>query len=95
MEVYGRKGVMYADNKNDLRIRMAKGYDGFTETVVNLPELSAPYHDPFSYFAAVIRNEITLQPFDLSSFDNNLIVMEILDAARKSANEKRTIELHQ
>ncbi len=93
MEVYGRKGVIYADNKNDLRIRMAKGYDGFTETVVKLPDLSAPFHDPFSYFAAVIRNEITLQPFDLSSFENNFIVMEILDAARKSAIEKRTIQL--
>lgn len=93
MELYGRRGVIYADNRNDLRIRMAKGYDGFTETVLTLPEQASPYDDPFSYFKAVIRKEITMQPYDLSSFENNLIVMEILDAARRSAKTGKTIRL--
>ena len=93
MELYGRRGVIYADNRNDLRIRMAKGYDGFTETVLKLPEQASPYDDPFSYFKAVIRKEIVMQPYDLSSFENNLIVMEILDAARRSAKTGKTIRL--
>jgi predicted dehydrogenase len=95
MELYGRKGVIYADNRNDLRIRMAKGYDGFIETVLKLPEQPSPYDDPFTYFKAVIRNQIKIQPYDLSSFENNLLVMEILDAARLSAKTGTTIQLKQ
>lgn len=93
MELYGRRGVVYADNRNDLRMRMAKGYDGFTETVFKLPEPASPYNDPFSYLKAVIRKEIILQPYDLSSFENNLLVMEILDAARRSAKTGKIIRL--
>lgn len=93
MELYGRRGVIYADNRNDLRIRMAKGYDGYTETVMKLPEQTSPYDDPFTYFKAVIRNQIKMQPYDLSTFENNLLVMEILDAARQSAKTGKTIRL--
>lgn len=95
MELYGRKGVIYADNRKDLRMRIAKGYDGFTETVLQLPEQPSPYDDPFSYFRAVIRNQIKMQSYDLSSFENNLLVMEILDAARLSAKTGKTIQLNQ
>ncbi|HOZ68951.1 MAG TPA: Gfo/Idh/MocA family oxidoreductase [Chitinophagaceae bacterium] len=93
MEVYGRRGVIYADNRHDLRVRMAKGYDGFTETTERLPEQAAPYDDPFAFFAAVIKKKVVMQPYDLSSFENNLLVMEILDAARKSAKSGKTVKL--
>jgi predicted dehydrogenase len=93
MEVYGRKGVIYADNRNDLRKRMAVGYDGFTETTTKLNERPAPFHDPFAHFAAVIRKEIILPPYDLSSLENNMIVMEILDAARRSAAKGKAVQL--
>jgi predicted dehydrogenase len=93
MEVYGRKGVIYADNRNDLRKRMAVGYDGFTETTNKLNERPAPFHDPFAHFAAVIRKEIILPPYDLSSLENNMIVMEILDAARRSAAKGKAVQL--
>jgi predicted dehydrogenase len=93
MEIYGRKGVIYADNRSDLRVRMAKGYDGFTETVLKMQEQAAPYDDAFSYFKAVVRNEITQRPYDPSSFENNLIVMEILEAAKQSAKTGKTILL--
>jgi len=93
MEVYGRKGVIYADNRNDLRKRMAVGYDGFTETTHKLSERPAPFHDPFVHFAAVIRKEIILPPYDLSSLENNMLVMEILDAARKSAAKGKAVQL--
>jgi predicted dehydrogenase len=95
MELYGRRGVVYADNRNTLRMRIAKGYDGFDETVLNLPEPASPYDDPFAYFKAVIRNQIQMKPYDLSSFENNLLVMEILDAARQSAKTGKTIHLRQ
>jgi len=93
MEIYGLKGVIYADNRHDLRIRISEGYDGYIEESYKLEERIAPFNDPFSLFAAVIRNEIALEPFDLSSLENNMIVMEILDAAIKSAKTKKTIEI--
>jgi predicted dehydrogenase len=93
MEVYGRKGVIYADSRYDLRLRIAKGYDGFTETSMKLQEQLPPFDDPFSYFKAVIRKQVLMQPYDLSSIENNIMVMEILDAARKSAKSGKTISL--
>jgi predicted dehydrogenase len=93
MEIYGLTGAIYADNRHDLRVRMAKGYDGFDETQMNLEERSAPYNDPFLYLAAVIREEVEPAPHDLSSLENNLIVMEILSAAVKSAEKGKTIKL--
>ena len=47
--------------------------------------------DPFSYFAKVIREELKVEKTDLSSLENNLIVVKILDAARQSAAEEKTI----
>lgn len=93
MEIYGLTGAIYADNKYDLRLRMAKGYDGFEETRQKLPEREKPYDDPFALLKAVIRKEITLPPYDLSSLENNMLVVEILDAARKSAQRGKAVTL--
>ncbi|SDL25645.1 Predicted dehydrogenase [Catalinimonas alkaloidigena] len=93
MEVYGRTGVLLADNKYDLRVRYAEGYDGFQEKAFHLEDRESPYNDPFAFYAAVVRKKITLEPYDLSSLENNMIVMEILEAATRSAAEKKTIFL--
>lgn len=52
MEVYGKTGVIYADNRNDLRVRIAKGYDEFQESKSRLEELRPPYSDSFAHLAA-------------------------------------------
>jgi predicted dehydrogenase len=93
MEVYGLKGALYADNRNDLRIRIAEGYDGYKEEQFKLEEREAPNNDPFVYFAAIINGKITPEAYDLSTLDNNMIVMEILEAATKSAKSGKTIKL--
>ena len=93
MEVYGTTGAIFADNKNDLRMRMAEGYDGYKETVIKTKERPSPYNDPFSFFAAVLKKETTLAPYDLSSLENNMIVMEILEAAKLSAKKGKAIKL--
>lgn len=94
MEVYGKTGVIYADNRNDLRIRMSEGYDGYRESKRRLDERPSPYNDPFSFFAAVIRKEISLPPYDLSSLENNLLVIAILDAARLSARTGKAVKMN-
>ena len=53
----------------------------------------APYDDPFRYLAAIARGKIKMQPSDLSSLDNNIIVVEILDAAKRSAELGQRVEL--
>ena len=93
MEIYGLTGVIYADNRHDMRLRIAEGYDGYQEELFALEERPAPFNDPFSLFAAVINKEVTLPPHDLSSLEINMLVMEILDAAIKSAKTQKTIEL--
>lgn len=93
MELYGLTGALYSDNRTKLRVREAKGYDDYNEEILVLPEMTMSYQDPFAFFAAVIRNEITVAPYDLSSLENNLLVMEILEAARISASTKRTVPL--
>ena len=93
MEIYGLKGVIYSDNRNDLRIRIAQGYDGFDEKKETLDEQAKPMNDPFLYFAAVINGELKPDPYDLSSLENNMVVMEILEAAIKSSKTGQSIEL--
>jgi predicted dehydrogenase len=93
MELYGLTGALYSDNRSKLRVREAKGYDDYNEELLTVPELKVPYQDPFAFFAAVIQKKITPQSFDLSSLENNLLVMEILEAARVSAGTKRTVKL--
>lgn len=93
MEIYGLTGALYADNRHDIRMRKAEGYDGFDEISMRLEERIPPYDDPFAYLGAVIRDEIDPPEFDLSSLENNLIVMEILDAAIRSAKSGQTIYL--
>jgi predicted dehydrogenase len=94
MEIYGLTGAIYADNGKDLRIRIAEGYDGFDEEKFRIEKRDAPFDDPFSFLIAVIRNEIQMKPYDLSSLENNLIVVEILEAGIQSAKEGRTIYLN-
>ncbi len=91
MSVYGKTGYVYALNARDMKIRRADE----PEKSVDTEALQAPFHDPFAYFSAVVRKEIQLRPSDLSSLENNLIVMEILDAAKISASSGSTVYLQQ
>ena len=88
--VYGKTGYLYADNRTDLRICLGEGKP---ETQKELPSLKAPYDDPFAYLAGVLRGEIKVGPTDLSSLENNMVVMEILEAAKVSAKEGRKVDL--
>ena len=93
MEIYGLGGVIYADNRHELRVRISEGYDGYEEEQMKLAERPAPFDDPFALLAAVIRDEIVLEPYDLNALGNNMLVVEILDAARASAEQQKTIFL--
>jgi predicted dehydrogenase len=87
LEVYGATGYAIATGGNSLRVRLPKLGER-TET----PEpRAATERDELAYFAAIVRG--TAPPSGLSSLENNLIVTEILDAARESARTGKTIRL--
>ena len=89
MEVYGRTGYAIAD-RNTLLISTAQDQP---LTPRPAPPLEKPYNDPFVYLAAVVRKEIEVKPGDLSSLSNNMIVVEILEAAKKSAKTGKVVKL--
>ena len=89
MEVYGQKGYVIAD-RNGLKLKTSADN---AEVYQAVPSPAKPYHDPFAYLAAVVRGKIIVKPTDLSSLQNNMIVMEILEAAKESARQGKIIYL--
>jgi predicted dehydrogenase len=88
LEVYGERGYAIATGGNNLRVRMAGDPAESTPAVA---ELAPDERDAISYLTAVARGKI--KPSGLSSLENNLVVVEILDAARESVRTGRTISL--
>ena len=89
MEVYGANGYAITVESSHLRIRHEHDRQESQETA---PPLKAPEDDSLHYLAAVMNGQ--LQPRgDLTALDTNMVVMQILDAARESARTGRTIRL--
>lgn len=89
MEVYGQTGSVITIDNNRMRLRLKAEQPDQNYQAPNRP---APLNDPFLYLTAVVRKEIKPQQ-DLSSLPVNMVVVEILDAARRSAKEGKTIYL--
>jgi scyllo-inositol 2-dehydrogenase (NADP+) len=89
MEVYGQHGYTISD-RNGIKSKTSPDQK---ENYQAVPSPSRPFNDPFAYLAAVVHGEVTVKPTDLSSLQNNMIVVEILEAARKSAKEGKVIYL--
>jgi predicted dehydrogenase len=87
MEVYGQTGYVITVGRDDVRVRR----EGAEEERVAAKLLPAPYDDPISCLRAVVL--AGAPPDGLSSLATNMIVTEILDAARQSAASGKTIRL--
>jgi len=88
MEVYGQSGYVVTLRRDDIRIRKTGEK---AEQQVAAPPVPTPYDSELSYIRAVILGGT--KPDDLSSLKTNVTVSEILDAARRSAKERKTIAL--
>lgn len=89
MEVYGRTGYVKTIRRDKVDVRL----EGEKESRITSPDpLQAPYDDSLHYFAAVVAGKVQNE-HNLSSLDTNVLVTEILDAARQSAKEGRAIPL--
>jgi len=89
MEVYGETGYIISVNNNNLRLRNTRS-NGEHNLMITSKEMPV-YDDPISYFVDVIRGKIQIPKKGLYSLENNLMVVRILDAARESAKEGKTI----
>lgn len=89
LEVFGKTGYLQAVNGNTIRKR-EKANQPYTIDHLEAP--LTPYQDYVSYLSAVLKNNIKPE-HDLSSLENNLIVVKILEAARQSANEGKRVVL--
>lgn len=87
MDLYGTQGALRVPDRRTAFLRM----DKTPEESVAIAALAGPESDMLSYFAAIARGEI--RSSGLSSPELNVIVAEILDAARESARTGRRIEL--
>jgi predicted dehydrogenase len=87
LEVYGQTGYAIATGGDSLKVRLP----GRAEAARPLADLPAAARDSISYFTGVARGEY--KPAGLNSLENNMVVVEILDAARESVRTGRTITL--
>ena len=91
MEVYGDSGYVITVNSTDMRVRNRK-VKAEQNAVVTAKDI-AVYTDPFSYFKDVIKGKITMPKNGLYSLENNVQVIRILEAAKLSAKEGRTVKI--
>ena len=87
-EVYGNTGYVITVARDDLKVRRAGEKQ---EQLVPAQKLPFPYADSITYLRAVVLDG--LKPDALSSLETNVIVTEILDAARQSAATGKTVNL--
>lgn len=89
MALYGTKGSAATVGPDQLRVR----YEGQNQsTLTTPPPLVAPQDDSLHYLVAVLHGHLVPKG-DLTALDTNIIVMQILSAARESSRTGRTIPL--
>jgi predicted dehydrogenase len=89
MEVYGSAGYEIAENASDVSSRFAEKAKAVTAAAEKLP---LAYTNSLEYLAAIERGEMSGEG-DLSSPEVNVVTMQILDAARRSAATGKTVEV--
>ena len=89
MEVYGATGYAITVGPDQIRLRHEHDHE---EQLTTAPRIDGPESNSLDYLSAVLNGNIKDQG-DLSALDTNIIVMQILDAARTSAREGRTVRL--
>ena len=89
MEVYGATG--YAITVGPDKLRSRHRYDTEERQVTAAP-LNPPENDSLTYLEAVLTGRAQSKG-DLSALDTNIVVMQILDAARESARTGKTVRL--
>ncbi|MBC7565722.1 MAG: Gfo/Idh/MocA family oxidoreductase [Pedobacter sp.] len=89
MELFGQSGYIQAVNANTLRTKTSNSNN---YTLVTAKPLAKAYSSHLDYLSAVLKGGVKPGK-DLSSLENNLIVVRILEAAKQSAKSGKKIML--
>jgi predicted dehydrogenase len=89
MEVYGATGYAITVGPDQVRLRLQHEKQ---EQLTTATPLEGPQQNSLSYLSAVLRGQLEPKG-DLTALDTNVIVMQILDAARESARTGKTVNL--
>jgi glucose-fructose oxidoreductase len=87
LEVYGAGGSLTTIRSDRVSLHLPHE----DEQIVEAPPLDPREADSLAYLSAVVRGDIA--PSGLTGLETNVIVMEILTAARESAATHRTVRL--
>ena len=87
MELFGTGGYIKCLNGNETSVMLDEKAGPRPRSVDGKNQLL----DPFSLFQQVVSGDHKLKPNDLSALENNLIVVEILEAAKIAAKENRLV----
>jgi predicted dehydrogenase len=88
LEVFGERGYLHALDGTNIQTRMRENRKDSKKS----SPLPAPFNNAIAYLTAVLHGKLSGKN-DLSSLDYNMIVMEILDAAKRSAASGKRIRL--
>ena len=89
MEVYGKSGYVICKNGENMEVLLDEKKGALTHTAKPL-ELGV--HDPFAFLNKVVQENETPPSFSVSALDNNLLVMQILEIAKASAEKGESLE---
>jgi len=87
IEIYGTAGSIQTIDGRNVILRI----DGKPEQKITAKPIESPYSDSLTYLTATVNGGI--KPQETASLENNMIVTEILCAARRSAQSHSTIQL--
>jgi len=89
VEIYGKTGTIFTRGRDQIEVRHPGDPQSKITTASPIPE---PQNDPITYLRAVVLDG--LKPDGPGSLGINVVVAEILDAARQSAKTGQTIKLN-
>ncbi len=90
MELYGTKGTAFTDAADQIRVRLSEAEA--EPALTTAPALVGPQSGSIAYLVAVMRGQLESKG-DPTALDTNVVVMQILDAARTSARTGKTVTL--
>lgn len=88
MEVYGTTGYVFCKNKSDMKVLENEKEGPFD---IMAEPLKKGFDDPFSILKKIVHEEYKLDAYDVTSIENNSITIQILEAARLSAEQGKTL----
>lgn len=88
MEIYGTTGYVFAKDKTKMQILESNKVGSYELDAEVLPE---GFNDPFSILKKIVHENYKLANYDVTSLENNLMTIQILEAAKISAATGKTI----